>query len=73
MNAFFVVIECPNTGKATRTGCEIDDMGAFKFVGLLPVNSPCEHCAEERSWTQKDAWIERRDASRVHVRAAVQR
>jgi hypothetical protein len=69
VNVYFVVIQCPNTGKATRTGCEIDDIAAFKFMGLLPVSSACEQCSEVHVWTQRDAWIERRNASRIHIRA----
>ena len=68
MDVYFIVIECPKTGRATRTGCEIGDISAFKFMGLAPVDSACEHCTEVHTWTQKDAWIERRDASRVHIR-----
>jgi hypothetical protein len=70
VDVYFVVIECPNTGKATRTGVELPDISGFKFMGLSPVNSACEHCPEVHTWTQKDAWVERRDASRVHIRVA---
>ena len=73
MDVCFVVIQCPNTGKATRTGLELPDISGFTFMGLAPISSTCEHCPEAHTWTQKDAWIERRDASRVHVRATVQR
>ena len=71
MDVYYNVwIKCRTTGKATRTGCELDDIGSFKFTGLLPVTSACEHCHEAHTWTQKDAWIQRHRASRVHVRAA---
>jgi hypothetical protein len=68
MDVYFVVIECPNTGKSTRTGIELSDMGAFSFVGLIPQRTSCQHCNEIHQWTQRDAWIERSQASRVHMR-----
>jgi hypothetical protein len=67
MDVYVVVIQCPNTGKATRTGHEIEDMDQFKYVGLLPETTACVHCNETHTWTSKDAWIERHNASRVHV------
>jgi hypothetical protein len=73
VDVYFVVIQCPNTGKATRTGVELPDISAFKFIALAPVSSACDQCSEVHTWSQKDAWIERRDASRVHVRAAARR
>ena len=70
MDVYYVVIECPNTGKASRTGRELGDVKDFRFIGLLPETCPCEHCHEAHTWSQKDAWIQRQDASRVRVRAA---
>jgi hypothetical protein len=70
MDVYFVVIQCPNTGKATRTGVEISDITSFKLVGLLPEECQCQHCHERHVWRQQDAWIERQQASRVHVRGA---
>ena len=71
MDVYNVVIQCPNTGKATRTGCELDDIADFRFIGLQPQPSVCEHCHETHIWTRRDAWVERQNASGVHVRAAV--
>jgi hypothetical protein len=73
MDVYFVVIECPNTGKAVRTGIEIGEVDAFRFVGLIPQSCACPHCPERHTWTQRDAWIERQQASRVHIRAAIAR
>ena len=71
MDVYHVVIACPNTGKATRTGLELEDIDAFKFVGLMPTSCDCQHCLERHAWVHRDAWIERRGGSRVHVRAAI--
>ena len=71
MDVYRAVIECPNTGKATPTGHEVDDISQFKFIGLLPETVQCEHCHESHTWTQKDTWpVARQNASRVHVPAA---
>lgn len=71
MDVYQVVIECPNTGKATRTGLELSDIATFAFVGLLPESCQCQHCHEAHVWSQKDAWVERHGGSRIHVRSAV--
>jgi hypothetical protein len=70
-DVYYVVIECPNTGRATRTGIEVADIAAFHFVGLQPTPCQCQQCPDVHVWTHKDAWIERHQASRVHVRAAI--
>lgn len=71
MDVYFVVIECPNTGKATRTGIELADISAFSFVGLLAQETKCQHCNDLHPWTQRDAWVERNQSSRVHIRPAL--
>jgi hypothetical protein len=68
---YFVMIKCPNTGKGVRTGVELPDMASFQFVGLLPEEVACPHCPEIHTWSNKDAWMERHGASRVHVRPAI--
>lgn len=71
MDAYRIVIECPNTGKATRTGHEVADIRDFKFIGLLPEVVQCEHCNESHTWRQKDAWpVGRPNASRIRLPAA---
>lgn len=69
-DVYYVVIKCPVNGKATRTGVELPDLAGFRFVGLSPEACPCEQCGDTHVWTNKDAWPERRQASRVHVRIA---
>ena len=71
VDIYFVVVACPNTGRATRTGVELTDLAEFAFVGLLPESFDCQHCHESHTWSHKDAWIERHQGSRLHVRAAV--
>jgi hypothetical protein len=70
MDVYCVMIECPNTGRATPTGHELSDLSQFKYLGLLPETTRCEHCHEPHNWTQRDAWITRQNASRVDVPAA---
>jgi hypothetical protein len=67
-DVYYVVIECPTTGKATRTGVELPDLDGFRFVGLTAQACRCEHCPETHTWSNRDAWPERHQASRVHVR-----
>ena len=69
-DVYYVVIKCPVTGRATRTGVELPDLAGFRYVGLNPEPCPCQHCGESHVWTNKDAWPERHQASRVRVRAA---
>ena len=69
MDVYSIVIECENTGKATRTGCELSDISEFKFIGLQPQTAVCEHRHEIHTWTQQDAWIVRQIASRVRAAA----
>lgn len=73
MDIYYVVIECPNTGRATRTGLELSELAAFDFVALLPQTCTCQQCHETHTWSRKDAWLERHPASRLRVRAAVAR
>jgi hypothetical protein len=71
MEVFSIVVECPTTGRATRTGHEVADIAGFNFVGLLPETVQCEHCSESHTWSQKDAWpVARQNASRVRLPAA---
>lgn len=70
MEVYAVVIACPNTGKSTRTGHDLSDIAQFKYVGLLPETVQCSHCNDAHTWSNQDAWIERKDASRVHIPAA---
>lgn len=56
MDVLTIVFQCPNTGKATRTGHEVADVSQFKFIGLLPETVQCEHCPETQTWSQEDAW-----------------
>jgi hypothetical protein len=62
MDVYSVVIECPNTGKATQTGHELSDLAQFKYVALLPESVRCEHCYETHTWTQRMAWITRQNS-----------
>ena len=71
VDVYYVVIECPNTGRALRTGLELSELGAFDFVGLMPESLPCQHCSQTHVWTKRDAWVERRTASRIRVRPAI--
>ena len=71
VDIYFVVVACPNTGRAARTGVELTDLAEFPFTGLLPDSFACGHCHESHTWSQKDAWIERGQASRLHVRPAI--
>jgi len=71
VDIYFVVVACPNTGRAARTGVELTDLSEFAFVGLLPASFACQHCHELHTWSNKDAWIERQQASRLHIRPAV--
>lgn len=71
LDIYFVVIACPNTGRAARTGVELTDLSEFAFAGLMPQRFACQHCSETHSWSNKDAWIEKHEASRLHVRAAI--
>ena len=59
------------TGRAARTGVELTDLAEFPFAGLLPASLACDHCHESHTWNQKHAWIERAQASRLHVRPAI--
>lgn len=71
VDIYYVVIACPNTGRAARTGVELTSIEQFAFAGLLPEQFACQHCYESHTWSHKDAWIERHQASRLHVRPAM--
>jgi hypothetical protein len=70
MDVYAAVIECPNTGKATRTGHDLSDLAQFIYLGLLPETVYCSHCGDAHTWTNRDAWLQRQDACRVHIPAA---
>lgn len=70
VDVYRIMIACPNTGLATPTGVEVDELAAFDFVGLMPQQASCAHCPEVHVWTRRQAWLERRNASRVRMRAA---
>ena len=60
MSAYYVVIECPDTGKALRTGVELDDLAAFDLPSFVAKPCLCPHCGKWHVWTRGDAWLEGR-------------
>lgn len=71
MDIYYVVIECANTGRATRTGLELPDLSAFDFVGLMPTALLCSHCNQTHVWSRRDAWLERHAGTRIRVRPEI--
>lgn len=61
----------PVTGRGTRTGIEVPDIGSFDFRGLMPTTCLCQVCGHTHLWRHADAWLERQQASRVHIRPAI--
>jgi hypothetical protein len=71
VDVYRVMIDCPQSGAATPTGVELSDLMSFAFIALMPQAVVCIHCHERHVWTRRHAWLERRAASRVRVRAAL--
>jgi hypothetical protein len=69
MDLYTVVFACPNTGKATPTGHEISDLAAFTFIGLARESCRCQHCHEFHVWHHDQAWLTRREGSRIRLPA----
>lgn len=57
MDIYHVVIQCPETGKAVRTGVELTNVTAFGAVAPRPRACACEHCGSWHVWSQHDAWL----------------
>ena len=49
-----VMIKCPETGKAVRTGMVADKDG-FEDSVLDESTLQCPHCAKTRTWNKSDA------------------
>lgn len=58
-DAYFVVIACPKTGKAVRTGLWLRALAAFEVVEIAEASVQCPHCAGRHEWGKGDAWLER--------------
>lgn len=58
MNIYHVLIQCPETGMAVRTGVELTDIAAFQAVAVRPRACACEHCGSWHVWSRHDAWLD---------------
>lgn len=58
MSKYHLVVECPETGRAVRTGWVIDALGAFDTLPSVPQALRCPHCGREHLWSKLDAWLE---------------
>ncbi len=52
-----VMIRCPATGTAIRTGLEADSV-SFRSTPVFIAHVHCPVCGREHEWFAKDAWVE---------------
>ena len=52
------MVECPETGKAIRTGVELPTLEAFDAVALDRRLVQCPHCRQWHHWGKHDVWLE---------------
>jgi hypothetical protein len=57
-DAYYVVIACPETGKAVRTGLWLRGLAAFEATEIAGAPVQCPHCAQRHQWSKADAWLE---------------
>ena len=56
-----VLIKCPKTGKAIRTGIDLPKQ-AFEHSTFTNNATSCPECGRSHTWSKKDAWVEDKGA-----------
>jgi hypothetical protein len=51
-----VMIKCPETGKAIRTGMSMDK-GSFDSSTLTNNSVGCSECGGSHTWSKEDSWL----------------
>ena len=61
-----VLIRCPRTGKAIRTGIAVNSQVTFDAKPIGKRSLHCPHCRDQHVWSKEDAFLEqqRRHAPR---------